>query len=201
MMEGLLFFRLEIILFFTSLGYIFYYLGEKIYHAYFHVKKMVTPIVVEEKEHQKKIRLSGKEENYKKDRGVATKLTDKKLKRLIEIHKRVKMNASKGYIDTAKALIVEGLAIDKFHKELNIELANIYEKEKNYIKSEYIYRDLIDVLEDDFEILKRLGFSLAMQKKYFEAISIYKKAYKKHRADFEIVDILTNLNFEIEDYK
>jgi hypothetical protein len=36
------------------------------------------------------------------------------------------------------------LSIDKYNKELNLELAYIYEKEKKYSNAEYIYKDLLD---------------------------------------------------------
>ncbi len=66
--------------------------------------------------------------------------------KVISILKRVKINISKWYIDTAKNLIVEWLSLDKYNRELNLELAIIYEKEHNYINAEYIYKDLLEIL-------------------------------------------------------
>jgi hypothetical protein len=39
---------------------------------------------------------------------------------------------------------------------LNLELAKIYEQEHNYINAEYIYKDLLEVLKVDFEVMKKL---------------------------------------------
>ena len=44
-----------------------------------------------------------------------------------------------------------------------MELASIYEREKNYKNAQYIYEDLIEKLEDNYEVLKKLAFSLALQ--------------------------------------
>jgi hypothetical protein len=37
-----------------------------------------------------------------------------------------------------------------------MNLASIYEKEKKFQNAEYIYRDLSEVLQDDFEVKKKL---------------------------------------------
>jgi hypothetical protein len=39
---------------------------------------------------------------------------------------------------------------------LNLELANIYIEEEEYIKAEYIYKDLILIHSENVEILKKL---------------------------------------------
>jgi hypothetical protein len=46
--------------------------------------------------------------------------------------------------------------LDKYNVDLNMELANIYEKEKNYLNAEYIYKDLLEHLKVDFKIMKKL---------------------------------------------
>ena len=65
----------------------------------------------------------------------------------------IKINSLKWYIDTAKNLIVEWLSIDKYNRELNLELASIYEKEHNYINAEYIYKDFDSLLEETNKFL------------------------------------------------
>jgi predicted ribonuclease toxin of YeeF-YezG toxin-antitoxin module len=59
-------------------------------------------------------------ENYL---SVKDQITDEEKSKLNELLKKIKINISKGEYDLAKNLIVEGLAIDKFNVELNMELA------------------------------------------------------------------------------
>ena len=200
-MENLFLLKVEIFLFFLSLGFVFYYIWEKIYLQYFKIKNLVKPEKKNiEKRIKTKVKIDNKEGSYKKA-WKKKKLKDKEKKELIGLLKRIKLNSWKGYFDTAKALIVEWLSLDKFNKDLNLELANIYEKEKKFSNAEFIYKDLIEVLEDDFEILKRLGFNLAMQNKFIDSIDIYKKAHDKKKSDNEIIDILSNLTYEVWNYK
>jgi hypothetical protein len=48
------------------------------------------------------------------------------------------------------------LALKKDDKDLNLLLADIYEREKKYQNAEYIYRDLLDDYTDDDYLLQRL---------------------------------------------
>lgn len=130
-----------------------------------------------------------------------SKLTEKQKLRLIEILKRVQTNSSKWYFDTAKNLIVEWLAIDNGNKDLNLELASIYEREKNYKNAQYIYEDLIEKLEDNYEVIKKLAFSLALQWKYKKSVKQYTQAFDRKPGDMEVLDALANLLFELGDFK
>jgi hypothetical protein len=76
--------------------------------------------------------------------------------RLQELLKKVQIHVSKREFDTAKNLIIEGLTIDKFHTDLNINLAKIYIEEEEYLKAEYIYKDLMLVHSGNTTILKKL---------------------------------------------
>jgi len=78
-----------------------------------------------------------------------------------------------------------------------LELANIYQKEKKYRNAEYIYFDLIETKGDNFEILKSLGYILAIQNKLNKSIKIYEKALARRNNDTEILEMLTDLNFEV----
>jgi len=62
-------------------------------------------------------------------------------------------------------------------------LANIYNKQSEYKKSEFIYRELIENQKEDFDLLKKLGFVLALQKKYKDSIRVYKEALEKKSND------------------
>jgi hypothetical protein len=46
---------------------------------------------------------------------------------------------------------------------LNLELANIYVKEKNYPNAEYIYKDLLELAKEDLELYKSLAYTYFMQ--------------------------------------
>ncbi len=227
-MEGTIIFKIEILTFFLSLWYLFYYLGYKLWEIYFKIKTIVTPksgekqetiqvqIVSEDSEEnpQENLELQDlQEENRpmlvdkkeeKTDVEAYTKeknLTPEEKEKLQEIIKRVKMNTSKGYFDTARGLIVEGLAIDKYDTELNLELAHIYEQEKNYKNAEYIYKDLIQVCKNNVVILRKLWYIFALQRRFMESISIYEKVYEKNANDLETIDLLVDLYYEVWNYE
>jgi tetratricopeptide (TPR) repeat protein len=113
----------------------------------------------------------------------------------------VKTNASKWYFDTAKNLIVEWLSIDKFNKELNLQLWLIYEKEKNYSNAEYIYKELLDNYNGDYEIMKSLWYILAVQNKLTESLLIYELLHTKKKWDNKVIEIIADLSFTLENYK
>ena len=100
------------------------------------------------------------------------------------------------YID-AKAKIIEWLSVDKFNKELNILLASIYEKDKDYKKAELIYKDLIVLNDLDIEIYLKLWFVLSVQAKYEVAYEIYKKLHSIDEANIEAIEMLANLSHHL----
>ena len=193
--------KIEILFFFLSFFYIIYYFVDKLLLSYSNMKKIVAPSKQEvEKKVREKIKLDNKDkvdlEDYKKQ-----KLSEKQKEELNEILKRVKMNAERGYFDSAKHLIVEGLAIDKYNKSLNLELAAIYEKENDYKKSMYIYNDLIGVYHDDAEVMKKLAFAYAMDNDLEKSFDCYEKVFKKKRTDFEVIRMLADLAYDMKRYK
>jgi len=125
------------------------------------------------------------------------KLSESEINTLTQLLKKVRVHIVKWYNDTAKNLIIEWLAIDKNHRELNIELAMIYEKEENYKNAEYIYKDILILHKDDYEVLKRLGYILAVQKRYEEALKIYEKAHKKSHQNDEVIEHLADITFSL----
>ena len=148
-MENLFFIRFEILVLFVSFAYIVYFAACKAHKWYFNVKKVIKKEEISKvKSALNKVDLNTKENNYKKSK-VTKQLTDDQINNLTEILKRAKINSTKWYFDTAKWLIIEWLSIDKFNKDLNLELANIYEKEKNFKNAEFIYNDLLDVYEKE----------------------------------------------------
>jgi len=108
-MENLIILRTEIIVFLWSLFYFIYYILDKIILTYINVKKIVKPDrkIIEEK--AKKIRNIAKnnKENQTKKEIKTIKLKPEQIKKIKEIIKRVQINTSKWYFDTAKSLIIE----------------------------------------------------------------------------------------------
>lgn len=203
-MENTFFLRIEILVFLTSLSYVLYYLNEKILIIFKNIKNIIAP---DKKPIQDKIEQLKQIEEDKiinqseKPKDVKTNITAKESNKIAEILKRVKLNKSKWYFDTAKSLIIWWLSIDKTNKDLNLELASIYEEEKEYIKAEYIYNDLLTAYSNNFELLKKLWYNLAIQRKYEESIDVYLKAHNKNSSDIEVIDFLSNLTYEIKSYK
>ena len=201
-MENSFFLRVEIILLFISLSYAIYY---SIYSfRIFLVKWKRTSLETsktrsEQLQNSTHINIWDNEDNYKKTEDNKVLLEDKM--KIVEILRKEAIYYERGDFEKAKNLIIEWLAIDKFHKHLNLELANIYNKEWDYKKSEYIYRELIENQKEDFDLLKKLGFVLALQKKYKDSIRVYKGALEKKPNDPGIIDILSDLTYEIEDYE
>lgn len=121
--------------------------------------------------------------------------------KLREIIKRVQINISRWYLDSARTLIIEGLAMSKHNKDLNLLLADIYEREKKYQNAEYIYRDLLDEHNEDDYILQRLWNIYTLRWKTHKSLECYSEALKQDRNNLEILDILSHLSLEVQDYK
>ncbi len=199
-MENSLFIKIEIVILLLSSIYVLYYMWAKLYYAFFRLKNKVKPVKIQNKKTAlNKVVLNKKNKNWKKKKVL--KIWEEDKQKIIDILKRVKMNSSKWYFDTAKLLIVEWLSLDKHNRELNLELAIIYEKEKNYINAEYIYKDLLEVLNVDFEIMKKLGYIFAMQNKLKESFKIYETIHNKKMADDEVIDLLSELAFNMKLHK
>ena len=222
-MENLLFVKAEIILFAISLLYILYYFWDKFFCVLLKFKNIVSPTntvkkwltskrkTIVDKKKEAHIPLKEDEKKWENHKEVEEtdnknvlkkeKLSDEEKQQIIEILKKIKVHVVKWYFDSARALIIEWLAIDKFNKDLNMNLASIYEKEKKFQNAEYIYRDLSEVLKDDFEIKKKLWFNLAMQSKFDEALKTYEQAHKQKKSDNEIISMLTDLTYDMKKYK
>lgn len=208
-MENAFFIRGEIIIFFLSLWYFMYYLLEKTFQIYFNVKKIVNPkrkisddkIKKIKKISENIVKKNNEKLKNKKSLKNAKKISKLDLEKISTIIKKVRLNIEKKYFDKAKNLIIEWLAIDKFNKDLNLSLASIYENEKDFKKAEYIYIDLLKVNESKFEILKKLGFNIALQNKFVESMEIYLTAYEKKKDDIDVIEIIADLAYEIKDYK
>jgi len=210
-MSNLFFLKFEIIIFFLSSFYFVYYIFERIFLSYFNIKKIVSPIRKETVKTRKNIKQNEKskenvlkvELNLEKSQknNKKNKISDKEKLKIKEIIKKVKIHSSKWYFETARWLIIEWLAIDKYNKSLNLQLAEIYEKENNYKKAEFIYRDLSQNLPNDLEIRKKLAFNLAVWNNLAESLKIYEMINKKNRWDIEVIEMLTDISFNLKKYK
>jgi tetratricopeptide (TPR) repeat protein len=114
-----------------------------------------------------------------------------------ELTKLVRTKIARGELTDARAKIIEGLAIDKWNKELNCLLASLYERDNEYRKAEFIYKDLILVHDTDAEIYMKLGFSLSIQGKYEIAYEIYKKLLEISDSHIEAAEMLANIAHEL----
>jgi len=114
-MENTILFRLEIIIFFLSLGYFLYYSVEKISQIYCNVRKTIKPSRKISEEKIEKIKKIVEEKKIIKKTKTKSKKVEKKSKklskndseRIIEILKKVRLNTDKQYFDKAKNLLIE----------------------------------------------------------------------------------------------
>ena len=201
-MENTIFIQIEIIILFSSLLYIIYYLWAKTFRVYFKVKTAVKPEKIwNRKTALNKVKLSKQTQkaNWKNTKRLSVTQEDKE--KLDEIIKRVWLNTSKWYFDLAKPLIIEWLSIDKNNRELNLELAAIYQREKNYSNAEYLLLDLLELYKNDVEILKRLWYIYALQWKLENSLKTYEKVFKKKQSDDEVIHLLAELAYSMKKWK
>lgn len=116
---------------------------------------------------------------------------------IIEAVKLIRTKIARGEFTDARAKIIEGLAVDKWNKDLNCLLASLYERDKDYKKAEFIYKDLILVHDTDPEIYMKLGFALSIQGKFEIAFEIYKRLANLSEAHIEAIEMLANLAHEL----
>lgn len=124
---------------------------------------------------------------------------DPHIEELYELTKQAKTLMARGLSAEAQMKIIEGLALKKDHRELNLLLWEIYESEKRFDKAEIIYRDLALVHTEDEEILKHLANNLIIGKKYNIAYEIYKKILSFGQDDENSLYMLANLAREMND--
>lgn len=116
---------------------------------------------------------------------------------LSELIKTIKTRIARGEFSEARARIIEGLSMEKFNKDLNCLLASLYEKDRDYKKAEFIYKDLILMNDTDPELYLKLGFALSIQGKYEIAYEIYKRLLSLDEHNTETVDMLANLGHQL----
>ncbi len=194
--------QIEIIVFLSSFGYIIYYAVDNFLDLYIRLraKKREKQERIKqriEKRSKAKTEVIQKKDIKKKDRHIDAEVSEK----LREIIKRTQVNISRGYFDSARTLIIEGLALHKDNKDLNLLLADIYEQEKKYQNAEYIYRDLLDIYGEESYILQRLWNIYTLREKTEKSFECYMKALSYDKTNIEVLDILSHLALELKKYK
>ncbi len=131
------------------------------------------------------------------EKSIEPTLPPEKREKIVEIVSVVKTLIARGQLEDARGLIVSGLALDKNHRELNLLMASLYERDHAYTKAEYIFKDLAKTYPDDAEILEHLATSLAMQHRYELSYELYKKVLSLTGENEEILYTLTHLASEL----
>lgn len=144
---------------------------------------------------------SGEEQISEVNKDTKNELSKDEKDEIVEIAKIAQNKISRWEYSDAKAKIIEWLSIDKFNKQLNILLASIYEKDKDYKKAEFIYKDLIVLNEHDTEIYLKLGFILSIQSKYEVAYEIYKKLHCLDKTNMEAIEMLANIGHHLGNFE
>ncbi len=205
------FVKYEIIFLGINLMYILFHILHSLFLWYLKIrnffwKKKSAESIIEEQEAREKEKQISVMENetyntdiWEKDDSGSTenKLSTDDKQYLVELIKNIKTRIARGEFHEARARIIEGLAIEKFNKDLNCLLAALYEKDRDYKKAELIYKDLIVMNDTDPELYLKLGFALSIQGKYEIAYEIYKRLLALDENNIETVDMLANLGHQL----
>ncbi len=203
-MENLILLRIELLLFISSLSYSIYYGFSYIYNIFDRIKNIVSsPINKNEVKNVQVININKEthKTNLQKNSLNSINLSEEEKLKIIEILKRIKVNIEKWYYDKAKILIIEWLTIDKYNKELNMELGFIYEQENNFKNAELIYKDICLIIQDNTSVLIKLWYVLSMQWSLEDAVDVYEKVQVKKQSDNEVIETLAHLTYEIQDFE
>ena len=134
--------------------------------------------------------------------GVKKRISAKDKLALETIYKNVQGKLVVREYEEARAQIITGLMIDRHNTELNILLAQLYEKENDNEKAEIIFRDLIlhhDPKKADLYIY--LGNNLVSQKKNTLAYDVFKKWLGKEPKNAQLLETLAELGYELHEYE
>lgn len=189
--------KIEIAILFVSLFYAVYYFSSRLYYLISYFRWVVRPQRFNKSKSTSTVNELYDHKEYKEE---VKKIWEKEKSEIRDLLKRIRLNKSKWDFEIARNLIIEALMIDKINRDVNIELASLYIWENDYKKAEFIYKDLLLVYSNDFEILKKLWFVLWNQEKYELAIEVYKKANSVNRTDLEVVHMLAYLYYCVGNY-
>jgi tetratricopeptide (TPR) repeat protein len=134
--------------------------------------------------------------------GVRKKFSAKEKLTLQNIFKNVQAKLVVREYEEARAQIIEGLMIDRQNQDLNILLAQLYEKEDDYEKAEILFRDLIlhhDPKKADLYIY--LWNNLVAQNKQTLAYDVFKKGLEKEPKNIQLLETMAELGYELHEYE
>lgn len=194
--------QIEVFFFLLSFWYIIYYGSDTLLNFYIQLRDKKREKLARiksriEKRSKAKTAAAQKQDTEEKEKHVNAETSEK----LREIIKRVQVNISRWYLDSARTLIIEWLALHKDNKDLNLLLADVYEREKKYQNAEYIYRDLLDVYGEESYILQRLWNIYTLREKTEKSFDCYVAALSHDKSNTEILDILSHLALELRKFK
>lgn len=196
--------KIEIISFIVAFIYILYFASNYFFEYLISIRKKKQEKIekvkkrIEKKAKNKKLQsLESKTEK----KTVKGSLTPEVAEKVREISNRAQINISRGYLDSARSLIIEWLALSKNDKKLNLLLADVYERENKYQNAEYIYRDLLDENGEDEYMLQRLWNIYTLRWKTEKSMKCYIAALAHDKTNTEILDILSHLAIELGDFK
>ncbi len=129
------------------------------------------------------------------------KVDTSQVEKLTNLVSSIRTLIARGMIIEAQTLLVEGLSIEKDHRDLNLILGSIYEHDWHYEKAEYIYKDMAELYSSDIEILEKLANVLIIEKKFTIACEIYKKIHKSIGNTESTLYMLIHISNTLEDYK
>ncbi len=130
------------------------------------------------------------------------KLTAKEKITLQNIFKNVQAKLVVREYEEARSQIITGLMIDRQNQDLNVLLAQLYEKENDYEKAEILFRDLIlhhDPKKADLYIY--LGNNLISQNKQALAYDVFKKWLEKEPRNQQLLETMAELGYELHEYE
>lgn len=203
-MENILLLRIDLLLFISSLSYSIYYSFTYFYSIFIRVKNIVSSPKDTKKEKKVQVININKDNskvNLQKKAPDTKELSEEEKMKITEILKRIRINIEKWYLDSAKVLIIEWLTIDKYSKDLNMELGSIYEQEKNFKNAELIYKDISMIIQDNTSILAKLWYVLSMQWNLKESVVVYEQVHQRKQSDNDVIETLAHLTFEIQDFE
>ncbi len=172
----------EVLLFLAGVGYIIFHMFHGVWAKYAHIK---ASQLFRKKERTKSLRRhtieQKKVEVQTRRADVSLNIPKKKLKAsekqaLDALIKKIKAKLVVQEYEEARSAIIEGLIIDRHNIELNILMAQLYEKEDDFEKAEILFRDLLlhhDPAKADIYVY--LGNNLVHQGKQNLAYDIFKK--------------------------
>lgn len=190
-----------------SFAYVLYYIADhiKFWYAKIQEKRQARLERLQVREQKKQeIEIAteiAKAQEEDKKQEVKNYVTPEVSEQIREIVKRAHTNIARWYYETARSLIIEWLALKKQDKDLNLLLADVYEREKKYQNAAYIYQDMLELFPSDEFMLQRLGNIHSLLWENREALEVYEKAFECNKSNTEVIDILAHLALELKEYK